>query len=163
MLAEMLGLEGKYVAGWCMIGFQRRGGPVSGFIRFDDERVKQRDKVYYPDCIIAAEPRQLKSPQIFAGLKPAGILILNTIHKPKERLHPNLELIGALDATGIALKEIGRPLVNSCLLGAFAATTNWLSMDSILSVLEARFKGKALSSSIKCAERGFKEVNVIKY
>ena len=163
MLAEALGLEGKEVASWCMIGIQRRGGPVNGFVRLSDEPIKRRDKVYDPDCLILVEPRQIKSPLIWSGLKQGGILVLNSAETPKESPYPALGLAGVIDATGIALKETGMAIVNTCLLGAFAATTNWLSLDSILSVLEARFKGKALSGSIKCAERGFQEVNLIKY
>ena len=66
-----------------------------------------------------------------------------------------------VDATGIALDEIGRPIPNTCMLGAFAKTTGWLSLDSVLLVLTEYFEGESLEKNATCAKRGFEETRVL--
>ena len=163
MLAEAFVEEGKYVGAFCVIGAQRRGGNVSGFVRFDDKPIKEKTRVYYPDCLIITNPIQLALPTIFAGLKPESILVLNTTKVPEKPLHPNVKLAGVIDATGIALQELGITVVNSTILGTFAGTTQWISMDSVVSVLKKRFSGQALDKNITCAERGFHGVKLLKW
>jgi Pyruvate/2-oxoacid:ferredoxin oxidoreductase gamma subunit len=46
------------------------------------------------------------------------------------------------------------------MLGAFAATTQWVELDSVLAILPEYFKGKILDKNIVCVERGFKETAI---
>jgi Pyruvate/2-oxoacid:ferredoxin oxidoreductase gamma subunit len=78
----------------------------------------------------------------------------------KEPPNENIGTIGIVDATGIALQEIGAPITNTCVMGAFAATTGWLGLDSLLLSLEEHFEGAILDKNRRCMERGFKEVQV---
>jgi Pyruvate/2-oxoacid:ferredoxin oxidoreductase gamma subunit len=71
--------------------------------------------------------------------------------------------VGAIDAIRIALKEIKRPATNTCLIGAFAATTGWVGLDSILSALNEFWSGKALEGNKQCARRGYEEVQLTEY
>ena len=48
-----------------------------------------------------------------------------------------------VDATGIAMEILGRPITNTSMMGAFVGATGVLSMDSVAAVLEERFGGKA--------------------
>jgi pyruvate ferredoxin oxidoreductase gamma subunit len=100
---------------------------------------------------------------LFDGLKSNGILVLNTVVPPKNRPHENLEIAGFIDATKIALQEIGSPITNTCMMGAFARTTGWLGLDSILSSLKEHFEGPMLEKNIRSTQRGYEEVKVIKY
>jgi pyruvate ferredoxin oxidoreductase gamma subunit len=68
-----------------------------------------------------------------------------------------------VNATGIAVQEIGRDIPNTCLLGAFAAATGWLKLESILACLKDYLSGDMLQRNLKSAERGYKEVEVIKW
>ena len=60
---------------------------------------------------------------VTAGLKPGGTLILNTERAPEELgLQGGFKFI-TVPATKIALEELGRPIMNTALLGAFAAAS----------------------------------------
>ena len=48
-------------------------------------------------------------------------------------------------------------------VGAFAAVTGWIPIEHILSGLEQYFSGDMLKRNIRCAERGFHEVEVIQW
>ena len=163
ILAAALVLEGKWGSGFPSFGAERRGAPVTAFVRFDDTPIRQRDRVYYPDCLMVINPRLSLSTSIFDGLKPGGILVANTVEPIRERRHENFGIIGSVNATNIGLEEVGIPVTNTCMLGAFARTTGWVRLDSIIPSLEEYFSGDILSRNKRCAERGFEETEVVKF
>lgn len=163
MLATAFVAEGKHAASFPLFGFERRGAPVISFARFDDLPIREKTQIYSPDCLIVLDPGLKDLPSLFSGLKPEAVLVLNTGKMPKERPNENLKLTGVVNATAIAMEEIGRNISNTCLLGAFAATTGWLKLDSILAAFRRYFEGKLLERNIRSAQRGFQEVKIIEW
>ena len=163
MLAAVFVAEGKYAISLPMFGFERRGAPVSASVRFDDKAIRERTMLYNADCIVVLEPFSKDSPNLFTGLKPEGILILNASEGTETAPCQNAKTVGVIDATRISLEEIGKSITNTTILGAIVATTEWLSLDAALLSLEQYFTGDALKKNIKCVERGFREVIVKKY
>ncbi len=162
MLASAFVLEGKYVASFPMYGFERRGAPVQAFTRLDDKPIREKTQVYNPDCMIVIDPTLLKLASLFSGLKPSGILIVNSPNF-NTQADKNLTSAGIVDATRIAIEEIGRDIPNTCLLGAFAATTQWVNLDSIIKSLSDYLSGDMLQRNIRSCERGFRDVKVMKW
>ncbi|GFE56314.1 2-oxoacid:acceptor oxidoreductase family protein [Geobacter sp. AOG1] len=160
MVASAAAIEGKCVASFPMYGFERRGMPVIAFTRFDDEPIREKSQIYTPDCLMVVDPTLLKLPSLFEGLKPGGVLILNSPHPLPTRMSENLALVGSVNATQIAVEEIGRDIPNTCLIGALAATTGWLKLESVIKGLGEYLDGDILRKNIRNAERGYKEVEV---
>jgi 2-oxoacid:acceptor oxidoreductase gamma subunit (pyruvate/2-ketoisovalerate family) len=163
MLASACAVEGKCVASFPMYGFERRGMPVVAFTRVSEEPIREKTQIYTPDCLMVIDPTLLNLKNLFDGLKEDGVLILNRPDPPAEPLHPNLKTVGVINATQVALCEIGRDIPNTCLLGALAKTTGWVQLDSVLQGLADYFQGDLLKRNIRNAERGFAEVEVIKW
>ena len=163
MLASAFVREGKSVASFPMYGFERRGAPVVAFTRIDDKPIREKTQIYEPDCLVVIDPGLLTLPTLFTGLKPEGVLILNSPEKLEEQPVKNLKIGGVINATQIAVDEIGRDIPNTCLLGAFAAVTGWLDLKSILSCLGDYLSGDILQTNLRSTERGFREVEVIRW
>jgi 2-oxoacid:acceptor oxidoreductase gamma subunit (pyruvate/2-ketoisovalerate family) len=163
MLASAFVVEGKYVASFPMYGFERRGAPVVAFTRVDDKPIREKTQIYNPDCLIVIDPGLLTLPTLFTGLKPESAFILNSPKKLTEKPNENLKIGGVVDATGIAVQEIGRDIPNTCLISAFAAATGLLKLDSILKILPDYLSGDILQRNLKSAERGYREVEVTKW
>ena len=163
MLASAFVAEGKYVASFPMYGFERRGAPVVAFTRIDDKPIREKTQIYNPDCLIVIDPGLLTLPTLFTGLRPESAFILNSPKKLTKQPNENLKIGGVVNATGIAVQEIGRDIPNTCLLGAFAAATGWLELKSLLACLPDYLSGDILQRNLKSAERGYKEVEVIKW
>jgi 2-oxoacid:acceptor oxidoreductase gamma subunit (pyruvate/2-ketoisovalerate family) len=160
-LASAFALEGKSVASFPMYGFERRGMPVVAFTRVSDEPIHEKTQIDAPDAMVVIDPGLMNLPTLFDGLKEDGVLVLNAPKPITEQLHPNLKTLGFLNATQVALCEIGRDIPNTCLLGALAKTTGWVGIDSVLKALEDYFEGDILKRNIRNAERGYSEVEVI--
>ena len=163
MLASAFVAEGKYVASFPMYGFERRGAPVVAFTRVDDEPIREKTQIYNPNCVIVIDPGLLTLPTLFTGLTPESVFILNSGKKPDGQPNENVTVGGVVNATQIAVEEIGRDIPNTCLLGGFAAASGWLKLQSLLDILPDYLSGDILARNLKSAERGYNEVEVIKW
>jgi 2-oxoacid:acceptor oxidoreductase gamma subunit (pyruvate/2-ketoisovalerate family) len=163
MLATAFVAQGQYVASFPMYGFERRGAPVVAFTRVDNKPITIKSQIYEPNCLVVIDPGLMRLPTLFAGLKPGGILIVNTNKEINQSPNPNLKIMGIVDATKIAIDEIGRDVPNTCLLGAFAAATGWLELQSITEGLGDYFEGNLFEKNVRSAQRGYYEVKIKKW
>jgi 2-oxoacid:acceptor oxidoreductase gamma subunit (pyruvate/2-ketoisovalerate family) len=163
ILANAFVRQGKFGSSFPMFGFERRGAPVTAFMRFDEDPIREKTQIYNPDCLVVLDPSQKDSPIVYNGLKADGVLILNTKESIEKKPHKELGLTGLVDAEAIALEEMGISSPNTPIVGAFAAATGWIPIEHILSGMEQYFSGDILKRNIRCAERGFREVEVIQW
>jgi len=163
MLASAFVAEGKHAASFPMFGFERRGAPVISFVRFDTQVIHEKTQVYAPDCLLVIDPGLQKLPTLYTGLKQNSILLLNSPKAPSAKPGENLKAAGVVNASAIAFEELGRSIANTCLLGSFCAVTNWLKLESLITAFKWYFNGEMLENNIKCATRGYKEVQVIQW
>ena len=69
-------------------------------------------------------------------------------------------MLGLVDATALALDEIGRAVVNTCMLGVLARVTGWVTLESVISSLDMNFEGKLLQKNADLVRRGYEGVTV---
>ncbi len=163
MLANAFVVEGKHAASFPMFGFERRGAPVISFVRFDDLPVREKTQIYTPDCMLVLDPGLQRLPNLFDGLSPESILVLNSSKEVTESPSENLKATAVVNASAIALAEVGRNISNTCLMGAFCAATGWLKLESLLEAFKFYFSGNLLENNKKSATRGYNEVKVIEW
>lgn len=160
MLAYAFVLEGRFASSFPTFGAERRGAPVAAFLRFDEKPIRETHQIYEPDCVVCLDPFIGRSDAIFGGLKGDGIAIVNT---PRHRLEvwpQQLKTLGLIDATALALDEIGRAIVNTCMLGVIARVTGWVKLASVLSSLEMNFEGSLLKKNTDLVKRGYESVTI---
>jgi 2-oxoacid:acceptor oxidoreductase gamma subunit (pyruvate/2-ketoisovalerate family) len=92
------------------------------------------------------------------GADKKTIAIINTA-KVKQNLKINLPQanIHTIDATKIALGIIGKNIVNTVILGAFAKTTGLVSLDSLRQAIAEKFAGhdELIAKNIKAIEQAY--------
>lgn len=151
-----MGLAGKYASSIPMFGFERRGTPVEAYIRMDDAPVREKTKIYTPDCVVVMDPTLLAAVDVFAGLRGDGILVMNHKGTPKDLELPlSVKKVALVDANPIAASLLGLPITNTCMMGAFAAATGWIDLESALEGLADHFSGDKLEKNRKATEMGF--------
>ena len=151
--------EGKYAQGFPAFGPERRGAPVLAFNRVNDRQIKVRSGIYNPDVVIVLDSSLVKLVNVTEGLKPDGILIVNTTHSPRE-IQEQLKFPGkvfTVDATHIAREELGTPITNTTMLGALIKATKIIKLESLKAPLEHRF-GKIAQKNIKACKRAYDEL-----
>src|SRR5512137_1335647 len=84
LLAQAAIGVGKYAQGFPSFGPERRGAPVAAFSRIDDKKIKVRSGIYKPDVVIVLDSSLIGLVNVTDGLKPDGVLIVNTARTPQE-------------------------------------------------------------------------------
>ncbi len=161
--AELLAVaafeDGKYSQAFPFFGVERRGAPVTAFTRLSDKKIRLRSQVYEPDYVIVQDATLIGAVDVTAGLKPGGVVIVNS-EKSADEIGLDKQIdVRTIDATGIALEIIGRPIVNTTLLGAFAGATGEISIDSIKNSVLARFPGKVGELNVQAAEKAYTQMS----
>lgn len=138
-------LEGKYALAFPEFGAERRGAPVTAYTRISGDPVVPRTPITRPDVVVVLDPTLL-GPDVVDGLKSDGFLVVNHVRSPEEvaRLC-NLSIparVAVVDATGIAMKRLGRPIVNTAILGALVKATGLVNLESVIELIKERFPGK---------------------
>lgn len=160
ILANAFARTGQFGASFPMFGFERRGAPVTAFGRFSHKPVREKTQIYNPDILVVLDPSQRESKAVFQGLVPGGMMLLNDSDGRVNVSHENLATLGIIDASKIALKEIGLSIPNTVIVGAFAKMSGLLDIEPCCEALQDYFSGPKLSANITCAKRGFNEVKL---
>jgi 2-oxoacid:acceptor oxidoreductase gamma subunit (pyruvate/2-ketoisovalerate family) len=162
ILVKAFTKEKKYSSAIPYFGFERRGAPVTAFLRFDDHPLREKTQIYVPDCVVVMDPALKRSPEIFQGLKQGGILIMSTRKAIEElNLPSTIGKFGCVDAIRISLDILGSPITNSCMLGAFVATTGWIGLDSVLQSIKETWPGDMGEKNLRAAEAGYQRTKVL--
>jgi len=161
ILANAFARTGQYGASFPMFGFERRGAPVTAFGRFSDKPVREKTQIYNPNILVVLDPSQKNAANVFDGLLPGGMMLLNDKKNTGDVSHENLRKLAVVNANGIAMEEIGLPIPNTVVVGAFAKMSGLLDIGPVLEALEDYFSGKKLAANEICAKRGFDEVRMV--
>lgn len=144
--AELLAVaafeDGKYSQAFPAFGVERRGAPVMAFVRLDDKPIRLRSQIYEPDYVIVQDVTLVDVVNVAAGTKPDGFILINTEKNPESFTLDTKASIKTLDATKLAMEIIGKPIVNTILVGAFAGVSGLIKPESIKNAVMERFPGK---------------------
>jgi len=156
--AEILAIaffkEGKYPQAFPKFGPERRGAPVEAYCRVDDKFIDLRTQIYEPDYLLVLD-KGLINLGITKGVKKNGIVVINS-DKP---LKVDNFKVYTVDASNIAMEILGRPIVNTAVLGAFAKT-GIVKLDSIIEAIKERMPAKIVDKNIQAVRRAYDETKV---
>ncbi|MEJ2503684.1 MAG: 2-oxoacid:acceptor oxidoreductase family protein [Gemmatimonadota bacterium] len=141
VLAVALFREGRWVQSFPAFGVERRGAPVTAFLRLADAPIRLRCEITAPDDLMVLDPTLVEAIDVTAGLRPGGGILINTDRPPAA--YPDLTnrfRVATVDATAVAVRHgIGsrsQPIVNTAILGAFAAWSGWVGLKSVCAAIE---------------------------
>ena len=124
-------------------GVERTGAPIEAFARIDKLPIRTREHVQTPDILIIQDPTLLTAIDVSKGCNDKTIVILNTTKNKKNiKLSLPEKNIFVIDATKIALDEIGKNIVNTVILGAFAKITEIITLESLKKAIKQKFAEK---------------------
>lgn len=161
LLAQAALLEGKHVQAFPEFGPERMGAPIRAFTRISDEPINIHSAIYRPDTVVVIDPTLLGQVAVLDGLKDNGVLLVNSekgFQTLKEELNAPKVKVYTIDATRIALDEMGRAFFNTPMLGSLIRILGTVSLDSLVTVTRERFPEGIGEKNVKAIERAYKEV-----
>jgi 2-oxoacid:acceptor oxidoreductase gamma subunit (pyruvate/2-ketoisovalerate family)/2-oxoacid:acceptor oxidoreductase delta subunit (pyruvate/2-ketoisovalerate family) len=122
ILAETFTRAGLFVQSFPEFTAERRGAPISAYVRWGPEPVHRRHKMQDCDVLVAMSPSP-PPPETLARVRSGGLLVLN---RETRYSHTGDFRVARVAASRIArsrgiVSAEGRPMANTALLGACVA------------------------------------------
>jgi len=169
-LAEILGGYGKFVQSFPDFGAEKRGAPVVVFNRISNEKIDDASQPSEVDAAVLLDTSLISSCEIpvktiLEGLKKNGILLVNTPQKAL-KMSTNSAKVFAVNASEIAIAEIGKDIPNVPILGALIRILNLAKLENFSQKLEKKLAknlpAEIVTGNLRAFKRGFEEVREIK-
>ena len=166
--AELLSVaafcDGRRAQAFPSFGSERTGAPVLAFCRIDERPIRSRDPISEPDAVVVQDATLLHQVDVFGGLGDAAYVLVNSrrdlvelgLSDLRARFRP--ERLLTVPASDIARAHLGRPLPNAVLLGALAALTGVVTLDSVAEAVRHRFAGDLGERNAAAAAEAFGRV-----
>ncbi len=140
-------------------GGERRGAPVQAFCRIDRSPVQLKCQIKEPNYLIVQDDSLLGIVNIFEGLKPGGLILINSEKDPADLGIDHVRFKAhSFPATEIALRILKQPITNTALLGAFAAITGLFNLESLKQAVHDKFPEKISKVNILAMEEAFQMI-----
>ena len=135
--------DGKYGQAFPFLGGggERRGKPIVAFCRLSDRPIRTRSRVHAPDYVIVQDATILSEVDVAEGLKQTGSILINT-DKSVAALGLKKSNAVTISADEMARRILGRPIINTALLGTFAGFSRELSLEAVLNAVRSKFPGE---------------------
>jgi 2-oxoacid:acceptor oxidoreductase gamma subunit (pyruvate/2-ketoisovalerate family) len=162
LIAIAASYEGKFCRAFPFYGSARRGAPVLAFAQIGLEEEATRSMIYHPEYLLVLDPFLPETLDITKGIKENGVIIYNTTKTLDEAykiFNKSIRRLGVVDATGIAVETISRPIPNTAMLGAFVKTTGLLEKNSVWKAIDKRIPQR-VEENKKAVQIGFDQVKI---
>ncbi|GHV12464.1 pyruvate/ketoisovalerate ferredoxin oxidoreductase subunit gamma [Fibrobacterales bacterium] len=138
--ARLLGLaataQGFYSLAFPSFGPERRGAPVVGYTKISDKPVRDRSAILKPDVVVVLDEKMLNAASK-SGLAENGLLLVNS-----------------KEITELALKILGRAVVNTAMLGLLAKK-DIVKLEFVEQAIKNEFKGALLEKNLELLRRAY--------
>lgn len=162
LVAQAAISEGNYAQGFPSFGPERRGAPVTAFIRVSHEPILLREPIENPDVVVVMDPSLIGLVDMSEGQKPGGLLIVNT-GDPQDQVLKDLAggfALAWVNASAIAIEVLRVPIVNTAIIGSLVKASSLCSLDSLQEPLKHRF-GPLAGKNWSAMQRAYDETRVI--
>jgi len=155
ILAHAFFRAGREVQAFAAYGGERRGAPVTAFVRVDDRPIRLRCDIDRADHALVFDPTLLGDLPP-SSVREAGVVVVNSpaagcgVHPLGARLRP-------IDAAAIAERVGLWPIVSTAMLGAFAGATGLLALDDLVAAVEEGSPGKK-PENVRACTLGYREM-----
>jgi 2-oxoacid:acceptor oxidoreductase gamma subunit (pyruvate/2-ketoisovalerate family) len=141
-------------------GTERRGAPVMTSLKISRGKIYDLSPIETPDIIVVLDHLLLAEADVTCGLKPGGVIILNTPKAFKSYNFKDYRLATA-DITALSV-DAGLPhgMVNTGIIGSLAKATNLLGMDILIKGIEEEFSTRGPEKNSLAAKLAFERTVV---
>jgi 2-oxoacid:acceptor oxidoreductase gamma subunit (pyruvate/2-ketoisovalerate family) len=161
--SEMLGkacfLEHKYPQSFSVFGGERRGAPVFGFLRVDNEPILLKCQIQRPDHEIIFDLSLIDMNEIVQELKPGGSILINTSSDINKFPRLRTFTLGLINAGAIARNAGLETTFNTAVLGAYVRLTGLVQMETLIEALKGMLVSK-VEANVHALKQGWEQVRM---
>lgn len=150
--------EDKHALAFPSFGPERRGAPVLAFTKIDDKKIHDRSEVRSADYVVVMD-ETLITPNITKGVSDDAVFLVNTENIEKYEELKNYRKV-QVNATGIALDVLGKPITNTAMYGALVAASGIVSLDSALYSIRHEMKPSLVDKNMEIVKMAFENTKI---
>ncbi len=141
-------------------GTERRGAPVHTSLKIAHHKIHDLSPIETPDIVVVLDHMIMSEVDVTAGLKPGGLLVLNT-PRPLARCRRDDYRVAVAPVNRIA-EEAGlrRGIVNSGIIGAFGRASGLIDLDVLADCIEREFVGKRPQENALAARMAWEQTEI---
>jgi 2-oxoacid:acceptor oxidoreductase gamma subunit (pyruvate/2-ketoisovalerate family)/2-oxoacid:acceptor oxidoreductase delta subunit (pyruvate/2-ketoisovalerate family) len=156
VLADALARAGFHVQAFPEFKAERRGAPISAFLRWDERPIHRRYRIGACDVLATVSPVP-PSPELLRMVRPGGVVVLNRearlplagpftlARAPASRIARDLRV----------LSPEGRPMANTAVLGACLRLILPDGLDLLEQAIRTRLPAGAADANVRAAREGY--------
>ncbi len=127
--------DGQFALAFPSFGPERRGAPIQAFTRIDGRRIADRSVLRACDFAVVLDDT-LMGPHTAEGVRAEGALLVSS-GRPSTAWAGIGARVIAVDASAIARAVLGRPIVNTAMMGALVAVSGAVHLDAALRAIQS--------------------------
>lgn len=167
LLADAILPTGKYIQAFPEYGPERMGAPVRSFNRISDKPIHIHCAVEHPATILVLDETLCNSVNVTEGVPDDGVIIINTELSAKH-YKDKLKFKGkvfTVNASKIAMDNIGMNKPNTPMMGALIKVTGLLDFNKMLADTSEKLKKKfahkpeVVEGNIQAIKKAYEEVS----
>lgn len=142
-------------------GTERRGAPVSTSLKISRSKIYDLSPIKTPDIVVVLDHLILKEVDVTAGLKPGGLLVINSPHPAAEH---------AIDGFRVAVANVTRlgeeaglrkGIVNSGIIGALGKASGLVDIEILADCIAREFESRRPEENARAARLAFEATEVV--
>jgi 2-oxoacid:acceptor oxidoreductase gamma subunit (pyruvate/2-ketoisovalerate family) len=142
-------------------GTERRGAPVFTSLKLAKEKIYDISPIETPDVVVVLDHLLLNEADVMSGLKPGGLIVLNT-PKPASAYDFEGKRLATADVTALAVEAgLPRGVVNSGIIGSVCKALGLVPFDLVLAEIEAEFATKRPGANVAAAKLASKKTVLV--
>ncbi|MFB6471116.1 MAG: 2-oxoacid:acceptor oxidoreductase family protein [Vulcanisaeta sp. AZ3] len=159
IIAQAAIRRGLFASSFPEYGAERRGAPVRAYVRLARVPVDAREPIDKPDISVVFDTRLLSTFNIPAITKSYIVVNASNKDEVKQLLSGFSGKVIYVNAYDISVKHLGKPIVNTTMLGALLRVLDLVDLDTVRELVIETFgkrlgqpNADALSDAYKSAE-----------
>jgi 2-oxoacid:acceptor oxidoreductase gamma subunit (pyruvate/2-ketoisovalerate family) len=132
-------------------GTERRGIPVFTSLKISRNKIYDLSPIESPDMIVVLDHLLLEENGVVNGLKPGGLIVINTPKPLNSYRFPGMR-VAVADVTSLASQTGLKPgIVNSGIIGAFAKASGLIAIEQLADAIKEEFKDLRPMENVRAA------------
>jgi 2-oxoacid:acceptor oxidoreductase gamma subunit (pyruvate/2-ketoisovalerate family) len=132
-------------------GTERRGAPVSTSLKVSRQKIYDLSPIRFPDVVVVLDHLILNEVDVTDGLKPGGLLIINS---PRPAIEHQLSefRVAVANVTKLGIEAgLRKGIVNSGIIGALGRASGLVDLDILAACIAKEFSGRRPEENARAA------------
>lgn len=161
IIAQAAIRKGLFASSFPEYGAERRGAPVRAYVRLAREPVDAREPIDRPDISVVFDTRLLGVFNVPAITKEYIVINAASKDEVKQSIVGFSGKVIYVNAYEISTKHLGKPIVNTTMLGALLRVLDLIDLDTVKDLVMETFGKRLGKPNADALEEAYKVAEVI--